>query len=120
MKKFLLALIIIILPIFAFTQNKTKTKDLGTITKTKLSEIKLHSEIIPMLLKDSKPFEIEITGKAGEILTQAKATSDKISEEENNFFKSVNPGTKLYFDVYYIEPTGKRVAAQTYVLKVTK
>ncbi|MGZ3900817.1 MAG: hypothetical protein ACXVNQ_10340, partial [Bacteroidia bacterium] len=70
MKKFLLALIIIILPIFAFTQNKAKFKDLGTITKSKPAEIKSHSEILPTLLKENKTFEIEITGKSGEALTQ--------------------------------------------------
>lgn len=113
MKNYLI-LFLLFISVFSFAQSKSKS--VVSIKKTKLTEVKLLSELVTDIAKD-KAFLMEITGKVGGKLMLAQCKSNELSEEVKNILKNVDAGSKIYIDV---KSEGQNTKTKSFVFLATE
>lgn len=102
--------------LFAFSLSigfsQKKTEDLGKISKLKLSEAKLLTDLINDIPKEYKTISIEMVGKSGGQIKIGKSNTIELNEELKNFLTKVDAGSKLYIDIV-IDDQKSKVKAYT-------
>lgn len=113
MKNYLI-LILLFISIFSFSQSDSK--NVVSVKKAKLTEVKLLSELVTDVAKD-KAILIEVTGKVKGKVLVAECKSNELNYEIRTILKNVDAGSKIFVDV---KGEGKDAKTKGYVFLATE
>ncbi len=109
-------LVLFLLFISAFSFAQSKSKEVTSIKKSKLSEVKLLGDLVADISKE-KFVAMEITAKVGGTLKVAECKSFELNENVLNILKNADAGAKIYLDVKVIDGQKTKAISTAFLVK---
>lgn len=108
--------ILFLLFISSFSFAQSKSKEVNSIKKSKLSEVKLLGDLVTDVSKD-KFVAMEITAKVGGTLKVAECKSFELNENVLNILKNADAGSKIYIDVKITDGQKTKAISTAFLVK---
>jgi hypothetical protein len=97
--------IFLLIPAFLFSLNlscqQSPEPREQVFSKSSLQQVTLASELLPHLLMDAEPLDINVAVKSGEVLVNATCKGDTLSGQVKDALQWAEAGTKIYLDLKY-------------------